>query len=116
MERHHRLRRNADFQRVREVGTSSQTRFVIVGFASNTLLHNRYGLVTGKRLGGAVVRNRVRRLMREAIRQLHPRLQTGHDIVVVARLPLVGKPLADVQHIMGDALGRAGLLVESERQ
>lgn len=46
---------------------------------------NRYAVVAGKRVGKAVERNRCKRLVREALRNLHPSLQPGHDIVVIVR-------------------------------
>lgn len=82
--------------------------------AHNGTDHNRYGIITGKALGKAVVRNRVRRLLREAIRSLHPHLQSGHDVVIIARRPLVGQPFADIQRIVRMQLQQAGLLVESD--
>lgn len=46
---------------------------------------NRYAVVAGKRVGKAVQRNRCKRLVREALRHLHPTLQQGYDIVVIVR-------------------------------
>jgi ribonuclease P protein component len=82
--------------------------------APNGLLHNRYGFVTGKYLGNAVTRNRVRRLLRESVRLLHPRLYTGFDVVVIARQPVVGQPLAALKRILQELAQQAGMLVEGE--
>src|SRR5262249_28917008 len=46
---------------------------------------NRYAVVAGKRVGKAVARNRAKRLVREALRRLHPGLEQGYDVVVVVR-------------------------------
>jgi len=46
---------------------------------------NRYAVIAGKRVGGAVDRNRCKRLVREALRSLHPRLTQGYDIAVIVR-------------------------------
>lgn len=46
---------------------------------------NRYAVIAGKRVGGAVERNRCKRLLREALRALHPQLRQGYDIAVIVR-------------------------------
>lgn len=58
---------------------------------------NRYAVIAGKRIGGAVERNRCKRLVREALRALHPNLQQGYDIAVIVRggvEQLTGLPVA----------------------
>jgi len=80
----------------------------------NGLTHNRYGLVTSGRVGGAVLRNRTRRLLREAIRALNPKLRTGFDVVLVVRQPLVQQPFDGVTRIVTEMFRQANLmLVES---
>lgn len=78
------------------------------GLGANT---PRVGFSVGRRLGGAVIRNRVRRLLREAIRPLLPRL-VACDIVVVARPAAVGAAVRDLEHGLADAAARAGLLTD----
>ena len=115
MERRIRLRRSDDFTRLRQKGTSVHNCNLLLSHMTNGLSLNRYGFVTSGRLGGAVVRNRLRRLLREAIRGLHPRLGTGHDVVLIARQPLINQPFASVQQLVFDLLRKAGLvLLESD--
>jgi len=114
MERRFRLRRTEDFTRLRQDGTTTQNRYVLVSRMPNGLAHNRYGLVTSGRVGGAVARNRARRLLREVIRALNPRLRTGFDVVLVVRQPLVQQPLDAVTRIVTEMFHQANLmLVES---
>jgi len=82
---------------------------MLVSIAPNLLGHNRYGFVVSKKLGNAVVRNRTRRVLREAIRALHPQLPAGHDIVIVGRTPIVGQPYTDVVRIVSEVFRKAGL-------
>ena len=65
MQTRFRLRRSSDFARLRERGRTWRHPFLILSVIENNLEHNRYGLIVSKRLGNAVKRNRVRRLMRE---------------------------------------------------
>ena len=114
IERRFRLRRTEDFARLRQQGTTTQNRYVLMSRMPNGLTHNRYGLVTSGRVGGAVVRNRTRRLLREVIRALNPQLRTGFDVVLVVRQPLVQQPFDAVTRIVTEMFRQASLmLVES---
>ncbi|MBZ0299205.1 MAG: ribonuclease P protein component [Anaerolineae bacterium] len=111
-----RLRRPADFERVRQDGHAYHHRWVIFSVRPNGLGRNRYGIITSKRLGKAVARNRVRRLLREALRLSHPELQAGFDIVVVARPAIVGQPFEAIRRIIRELAAQSGVLwMESDR-
>jgi ribonuclease P protein component len=58
-------------------------------FHRTDLDQTRFGLATGKRLGGAVIRNRVRRRIREALRVMAPSFQPGWDVLIIARPAIV---------------------------
>ena len=77
------MRRQADFARVFRSGQHHSGRLMAVRSAPNDLALSRYACSVSKRVGNAVVRNRVRRRVREAMRVLP--LIEGYDIVVVAR-------------------------------
>ncbi len=115
MQRRFCLRRDADFERVRQQGQTWRHPLVILGAAPNDLAHNRYGFVTSRRLGGAVVRNRVRRLLREAARLSAPQLRPGFDIVIIARNEIVAQPYYKVNSALMELFQRARLLSQ-ERQ
>ena len=96
------LSRPGDFARLAE-GSVTRTHPLLVGrFARTDLDQTRFGLATGKRLGGAVVRNRVRRRIREALRVMAPAFQPGWDVLIIARPALV---VADHDALVG-ALNR----------
>jgi len=112
MQKKLRLRHAGDFARLRREGKSYRHPYIILSMATNDLPHNRYGFITAKRLGKAVVRNRTRRLLREAMRLLDPHLRQGYDIVVVARPHAVNQPFHEIQHAVNHTCQRAKLIAK----
>lgn len=96
LKRQFRLRQRSDFARLKQVGRVRQTPMLLVSIAPNTLPNNRYGIVTARRIGSAVKRNRVRRLIREALRYRQPQIKSSYDVVIVAKSPIVGQTLMQV--------------------
>ncbi|MFN8131784.1 MAG: ribonuclease P protein component [Solirubrobacteraceae bacterium] len=81
-----RLSRSADFERVYRQGRSQSSRFLVVyTFPRAGEAEPRLGLSVSRKLGGAVDRNRVKRLLREAFDAEAAAVPPGHDVVVVAR-------------------------------
>jgi ribonuclease P protein component len=89
------LRRPADFKRVYDRRRSVSSEFIIVYAAANELPHNRLGLSVSRKFGGAVQRNRMRRLFREAYRLTRSQMPTGLDLVLIPRSK-VSPPLAEL--------------------
>ena len=100
-----RIRRRADFQRVYESGTRSHGRFSTVFFLPNTLGVTRLGIAATRKLGGAVQRNRAKRLVRELFRH-HP-TAPGFDIVVIPKLELLKASFASLEADYRSHLERA---------
>jgi ribonuclease P protein component len=72
---------------------------------------NRYTVVAGRKSGGAVQRNRLKRITREALRALHPALRPGYDVVVIVRGTVEELPGSrEAQEVLARMLRRAGLL------
>jgi len=81
-----RLSRSAEFERVYRQGRSIANRhLVLYSFPNPSVGRPRLGLSVSRKVGGAVERNRVKRLLREAFAQAEHELNAGQDIVVVAR-------------------------------
>jgi ribonuclease P protein component len=81
----YRVRRAADFRRAYQRRSSAADRRIVVYGCPNGLSHPRLGVSASRRLGGAVVRNRWKRLLREAFRLTCPQLPGGIDLIVIPR-------------------------------
>jgi ribonuclease P protein component len=106
-----RLRRRKDFDNVFRKGRAWSNDLLVLRSIPADLPHNRYGFITSKRLGNAVVRNRTRRRLKEAVRLL-PVAQPW-DIVVSAKAKAAEADFHQLRSAVIDLLGRAGLLESS---
>jgi ribonuclease P protein component len=108
-----RLSRSADFDRVFRNGRSHAGReLVLYVFPRGEDDAPRLGLSVSRKVGGAVERNRVKRLLREAFSLESPRLPAGTDAVVVARPD--ARPLAEreglggIRRVLAELITKAG--------
>jgi ribonuclease P protein component len=83
MQRRSRLTGNKRFSEIHRDGNSAANRFLVIRFLANGLDQSRFGILTSKRIGNAVVRNRVKRRLREVIRA--NRIKSGWDALFIAR-------------------------------
>ncbi len=104
------LRRPADFAALQQHGSSRAHPLVVVRAVRNDLDRTRYAFSTGRHLGGAVVRNRVRRRLREIVRSLSCRVERGWDVLIVARPAAVAASYASLRDAIARLLDRLGVL------
>jgi ribonuclease P protein component len=107
MRREQRLRRAADFSAVYNRGRAWSAPMMVVKVTPNRLPVTRFGFAVGKKLGGAVVRNRVKRRLREIVRSLDA--GSGWDVILIARAPAVNAGFADLQNETRELFRRARL-------
>ena len=81
------MRRRDDFDAIMRAGRPRQHRLFSLRVRPNQLGHVRYGFAVQRRIGGAVIRNRVRRRLRAVVRELPP--GDGYDLLIVALPPCV---------------------------
>jgi len=81
----------------------------------NGLEHSRYGFAAGKRVGGAVQRNRAKRLLREAVRAHLSQIQAGWDMVWIARAGMARAVMTEVRSDVLTLLRRSRLLLPSSK-
>jgi ribonuclease P protein component len=99
----------AQFDLVYEKGRSWASREIVIKAMPNGLGTSRYGLTISRRVGKAVVRNRIKRRLREIIRQM--KLPPGWDLIVIARNPAANADFTNLERSVGNLLVRAGLFV-----
>ncbi len=105
-----RLRRRSDFLCAAEKGAKWVSPTVIVQARANGLAENRVGLTTTKKLGGAVIRNRIRRRLKEAAREAVPGGEVaGFDLVFIGRSETLACPHATLVRDLGWCLKRLGV-------
>jgi len=104
------ITRPSDFAALQRDGTSRSTALLSVRVRHTDLAATRFAFSTGKKLGGAVVRNRTRRRIREALRPMIVALAPGWDVLVVARPATAEAPQAAIAADLARLLTRVGIL------
>ena len=110
MQRKFRLTRSTDFKRVRRTGKSYAHPFVVLVVQTSETPRVRVGVTAGRSVGGAVQRNRAKRLLREAMRPLLPDLYPGWDLILIARPALASKSLQEIRQVLTGLLRRARVI------
>ncbi|MDR3588730.1 MAG: ribonuclease P protein component [Negativicutes bacterium] len=105
-----RLRKNKDFQAVYRMGKSYANRQLVLYILPRKNGQRLVGFAAGKRLGNAVTRNRVKRLLRETYRLYQHRLATGFDLIIVGRQTIAGEKMAAVAAAFEHLCAKAGIL------
>ncbi len=109
MDRRRRLTDPDRFRQVREAGASFSHPLLILCVLPNDLGVARAGFTASRRVGKAVERNRARRRMREAVRQMWDLVEPGWDMVWIARPAVNQARFAEVQAACSRLLVRAGI-------
>ena len=102
------LTKNREFQKVYRRGKYAATAFLVIYSINNKSDISKFGITTSRKVGNSVKRNRMRRLIKENLRQLYGRIVKGFDIVIVARkaetytnMEVIGKELRYLLHRLG---------------
>lgn len=107
MKRRYRLTHSADFARLRKQGQSWSHPLVLLSMGRNELGQPRFGFIVSRRVGKAVVRNRVKRQLREAVRHHLDEFPQSWDYVLVARPRIVEAGYAEIENAVLQMLARA---------
>lgn len=105
------LTKPVQYAEVYNKGKSWADSLLVLKAIPNGLSFSRYGFSVSKRTGGAVTRNRVKRLLREILRMTP--LKSGWDVVFIARAPAANARHAVIKKSVEGLLYRAGLLARN---
>jgi ribonuclease P protein component len=112
MQSRHRLTTSKQFSQVHREGLSIANRLLVVRVLANGLDHSRFGFLVSKRIGNAVVRNRVKRRLREVVR-LTP-VKPGWDAVFIARRDINRADFQELKQAAENLLRRTQLVEYEE--
>jgi len=108
------LKLNHIFRRLYRKGSSAANKYLVIYCRQNGTGENRIGLTVSAKLGHAVVRNRLRRQLREIYRLHEGQFQPGWDLVVVARSRAVGAPYKKLEGAYLSLADKLGLTKKEE--
>jgi ribonuclease P protein component len=109
-----RMKNSREFARVKKDGTTQAGRYVVLSvLRDDSVRPFRFGVITSKKLGGAVTRVKLRRQFREILRAAQAELAQGWLIVIIPRWRSVDADFSDLQRDWRKAAQRAGLLLNS---
>jgi ribonuclease P protein component len=116
MKKKYRIKKNKEFQEVFQRGTSMANRqFVVYMLDRPEQPYFRIGLSVSKKLGKAVVRNRIKRYIRQCFLEMKEEIMPGKDYVVIARLPVAEMDYFEVKKSLIHVLRKAGVLKKAEK-
>ena len=104
------IKKNYEFRRAYHRGRSFVSPYLVVYCFKKKYGGVKVGITSGKKIGKAVVRNRARRVIREAFRSIYPEVSGSWDIIFVARTATVYKKSTEIAVVMRKQLKEAGVL------
>lgn len=100
------LKKNKEYRKVYSQGRSVADRHMVIYCYGNGLEISRYGFTVSKKVGKAVIRNRIRRLFKEVCRLNNNRFPNGYDYILLARKSAVGLNYSEIEEIVLKLLRR----------
>ena len=117
MKKKFRIKKNEEFQLVFHKGESFANRqFVIYILDKQEQDFFRIGLSVSKKIGNAVIRNQVKRYIRQTFLELNENIPAGKDFVIIARKPAADMTFSEVKSSLMHVLKRAGVLKKQQRK
>lgn len=111
----YRLKKNKDFRKVYSRGRSFADRKIVVYLYKNDQDESRIGFSVSKKVGKAVIRNRIRRILKEICRLNRPKIKKGYDIIIIARPSAAKDTYRVLERSFLWLIKKSGLQVEEEK-
>lgn len=115
MKRRYRVREDRRFREIRRAGRSVSNDLLALCALANDLPYSRFGFAVSSRIGNAVVRNRIKRRLREIMRLRMATVRPGCDIILIARKPIRSAEYHQLETACARLLRRAQLLLDEEQ-
>ncbi len=113
MKKQYRVKKNDEFQYIFKHGDSFANRQLVIYYLEKKdQRHFRVGISVGKKLGNAVMRNQIKRYIREAFRHFEPNIKPNYDVIVIARKPTTTMSGEEIRNSLKHLLIRTKLLVQ----
>ena len=111
MKRCYSLKRNKEFRYVYRAGKSAGSRLMVLIYTRSRMPRVRVGFSVSKKLGNSVVRNRVKRRLRDSFRPMIPCVKSGYNLIFIAREPVVQESFHNIEKTMRNLLRKADLWI-----
>ncbi len=109
------LKKNKDFRKVYRHGNSFADRRLVIYVNKNSIMvGSRVGFSVSKKIGNAVVRNRIRRVLKEICRLNRSKIKNGYDIIFIAKTGILNATYRDLEKSFLWLIGKSGLLEEKK--
>lgn len=110
MEKKYRLRKDMEFKKVYNTGKNYYNRNLILYIRKNNLEETRVGYTITKKIGNAVIRNNIRRRMKEIYRLRFHSLKQGYDLIFIPKKNVVDISYKELESAMTHIMKIAGIL------
>lgn len=110
MNRKFHLTQSRDFSRVKNTGLSIHHDLIILVYTQNDLDISRVAVIASKKIGNAVVRNRVKRRIKACLQEFWIDIKPGWDLIFYSRVPIIDANYQDLRKAIKHLLEKAGVL------
>lgn len=109
----YRIKDNKEFQQIFNEGNSFANRQLVIYYRKKkNNNHFRVGLSVGKKIGNAVIRNRIKRLLRQAFLELQDQINPAYDIIIIARNPTKDMTFDEMRNSLNHLLRKQKLMIK----